>query len=38
MGHVTQVGTIPPKTLIGAIWPLKVAAIGFPPVDILGFG
>src|SRR5258706_15655091 len=28
------------KRLIGAkarIWPLKAAAIGFPPVDILGF-
>jgi hypothetical protein len=41
MGHVTQVGTIPPKTLMGAkvrIWPLKAGAIGFPPVDIPGFG
>ena len=41
MGHATQVGTIPQKRLIGtesAIWALKAAAIGFPPVDILGFG
>jgi hypothetical protein len=40
MGHVTQVGTIPLKSLIGAKSAdfIKARAIGFPPVDIPGFG